>query len=57
MLMHLIDKVGKTAPVIIKIDGAEKTYIKKVAKTDKTEPRRLKKQIGKMLKTFVPGNC
>lgn len=57
MLIHLIDKVGHAlAPVVLKIDNCEKTYMKKVPKTDKTEPRRLKKQLGKMLKTFQPGD-
>jgi SpoVK/Ycf46/Vps4 family AAA+-type ATPase len=57
MLMHLIQKVGQAcAPTVIKIDNCEKTYVKKVPKTDKTEPKRLKKQIGKMLKSFSPGD-
>jgi len=57
MLMHLVTKVGKAcAPTIIKIENCEKTYAKKVPKTDKTEPKRLKKQIGKLMKTFAPGD-
>lgn len=57
MLMHLVDKVGKAvSPLVIKIDNCEKTYARKVPKTDKTEPKRLKKQVGKMLDHFNSGD-
>lgn len=53
MLMHLIEKVGRAVqPVIILIDNCERTYMKKVPKTDKSEPKRLKKQVGKFLKAI-----
>ncbi|CAL8129489.1 unnamed protein product [Orchesella dallaii] len=55
MLMHLIQKVGKAVePVIFLIDNCERTYMKKVPKTNHDEPKRLKKQLGKFLKTFTP---
>jgi len=53
--MHLINKVGRAVqPTIILIDQCEKTYMKRPPKTDKTEPKRLKKQIGKFLKGIGP---
>jgi SpoVK/Ycf46/Vps4 family AAA+-type ATPase len=38
------------APSIIWIDDADKTFLKKVSKGDKTEPRRLKKELPKFVK-------
>ena len=40
-------------PAIIWIDNAERTFVKKVPKTDRTEPRRLKKELPKLLKTVT----
>ena len=41
-------------PAIIWIDNAERTFVKKVPKTDRSEPRRLKKELPKLLKTVTP---
>ena len=36
------------------IDQAEKTFIKKVSKTDKTDPKRLRKDLPKLVKNIAP---
>ncbi|XP_037077754.1 dynein regulatory complex protein 11-like [Pollicipes pollicipes] len=55
MLMHLVNKVGRLLqPAVIWIDRAERTFVKKVPKTDKTEPKRLKKELPKFLKALTP---
>jgi len=55
MLIHLVNKVGRLAqPTIVLIDNVEKMYQKRVPKTDKSEPKRLKKQLGKFLKAIGP---
>lgn len=41
-------------PSIIYIDDAEKTFLKKVPKTDKTDPKRLKKDLSKIVKSIGP---
>lgn len=41
-------------PSIIYIDDAEKTFMKKVPKTDKTDPKRLKKDLPKIVKSIGP---
>ncbi|XP_043208792.1 dynein regulatory complex protein 11-like [Amphibalanus amphitrite] len=57
MLMHLVNKVGRLLqPSVIWIDNAEKTFVKKVPKTDKTEPKRLKKELPKLLKALTPAD-
>ncbi|XP_034937437.1 dynein regulatory complex protein 11 [Chelonus insularis] len=54
MLLHLISKVSRLLqPSIIFIDGAEKPFVKKVPKTDKTDPKRLKKDLPKLVKSFT----
>ncbi|XP_011311368.1 IQ and AAA domain-containing protein 1 [Fopius arisanus] len=54
MLLHLISKVSRLLqPSIIFMDGAEKPFVKKVAKTDKTDPKRLKKDLPKLVKSFT----
>jgi hypothetical protein len=51
MLVHLMSKVGRLCqPTIFMVDSVEKAYMKKVPKTDKTEPKRLKKQMSKFIK-------
>ncbi|XP_066589498.1 dynein regulatory complex protein 11 [Prorops nasuta] len=51
MLVHLISKVSRLLqPSIIFMDGAEKPFMKKVAKNDKTDPKRLKKDLPKLVK-------
>lgn len=37
-------------PSVIYMDGAEKPFLKKVPKTDKTDPKRLKKDLPKLIK-------
>ena len=36
------------------IDQAEKTFIKKVSKTDKSDPKRLRKDLPKLVKNIAP---
>lgn len=51
MLLHLISKVSRLLqPAVIFMDGAEKPFVKKVPKTDKTDPKRLKKDLPKLVK-------
>lgn len=50
-----IVKVGRQLqPSVIFIGGCEKTFIKKAPKGDKTDPKRLKKDLPKILKGFKP---
>lgn len=41
-------------PAVVWVDNAEKTFVKKVPKTDKTDPKRLKKELPKFLKAVTP---
>ncbi|CAH0389071.1 unnamed protein product [Bemisia tabaci] len=51
MLVHLVNKVARLVqPSIIFMDGGEKPFLKKVPKTDKTDPKRLKKDLPKIVK-------
>ncbi|XP_023330690.1 IQ and AAA domain-containing protein 1 isoform X2 [Eurytemora carolleeae] len=53
MLVHLVSKVGRLLqPSVIFIDQAEKTFLKKVSKTDKSDPKRLKKDLPKLVKSI-----
>uniref|UniRef100_A0A0A9X5L9 IQ and AAA domain-containing protein 1 n=1 Tax=Lygus hesperus TaxID=30085 RepID=A0A0A9X5L9_LYGHE len=55
MLLHLVSKVSRLLqPSVIYIDTAEKTFMKKVPKTDKTDPKRLKKDLAKLIKGIGP---
>uniref|UniRef100_H2YYK9 ATPase AAA-type core domain-containing protein n=1 Tax=Ciona savignyi TaxID=51511 RepID=H2YYK9_CIOSA len=55
MLIHMVTKVAKQLqPSVIFIGEAEKTFIKKAPKGDKTDPKRLKKDLPKVLKGFKP---
>ncbi|XP_076363587.1 dynein regulatory complex protein 11 isoform X2 [Tachypleus tridentatus] len=55
MLIHLVNKVArKVQPSVILLRNAEKTFVKKVPKTDKTDPKRLKKDLPKMVKGISP---
>ena len=48
-------KVGKLLqPTIVYIGNAEKTFIKKVAKNDMSDPKRLKKELPKIIKKMAP---
>ncbi|KAL6267203.1 hypothetical protein P5V15_000280 [Pogonomyrmex californicus] len=51
MLVHLISKVSRLLqPSVIFMDDAEKPFVKKIAKTDKTDPKRLRKDLPKLVK-------
>ncbi|KAG8247235.1 Dynein regulatory complex protein 11 [Homalodisca vitripennis] len=55
MLTHLVSKVSRLLqPSVIYMDGAEKPFLKKVPKTDKTDPKRLKKDLPKLVKSIGP---
>lgn len=51
MLLHLVNKVSRLLqPAVIYMDCAEKPFMKKTAKGDKTDPKRLKKDLPKLVK-------
>lgn len=53
MLMHLVTKVSRLLqPSIIFMDDAEKPFMKKVPKGDRTDPKRLKKDLPKLIKNI-----
>ncbi|XP_076272045.1 dynein regulatory complex protein 11 isoform X2 [Rhynchophorus ferrugineus] len=53
MLIHLVVKVSRLLqPSIIFMDNAERPFVKKIPKTDKTDPKRLKKDLPKIVKNF-----
>ncbi len=55
MLIHMVMKVGKALqPSVFFIGDAEKTFLKKVPKTDTSDPKRLKKDLPKTLKGWKP---
>ncbi|XP_039272100.1 dynein regulatory complex protein 11-like isoform X2 [Styela clava] len=55
MLIHMVTKVARELqPSVIFIGGCEKTFVKKAPKGDKTDPKRLKKDLPKILKGFKP---
>ena len=54
MLLHLVIKVSKLLqPSIIYIDRVEKTFLKKVSKTDKSDPKRLKKDLPRLVRSLT----
>ncbi|KAK9309172.1 hypothetical protein QLX08_001123 [Tetragonisca angustula] len=54
MLIHLISKLSRLLqPSVIFMEGAEKPFVKKVSKTDKTDPKRLKKDLPKLVKSIT----
>ncbi|XP_014471228.1 PREDICTED: IQ and AAA domain-containing protein 1 [Dinoponera quadriceps] len=54
MLIHLISKVSRLLqPSVIFMDDAEKPFVKKIPKTDKTDPKRLKKDLPKLVKSIT----
>lgn len=57
MLLHLVNKVSRLLqPAVIYMESAEKPFMKKTAKGDKTDPKRLKKDLPKFVKgTLFPG--
>lgn len=53
MLVHLVTKVARLLqPSIIYMDCAERPFVKKIPKTDKTDPKRLKKDLPKIVKSI-----
>ncbi|KAJ8924583.1 hypothetical protein NQ315_000733 [Exocentrus adspersus] len=55
MLLHLVVKVSRLLqPSIIYMDCAERPFVKKIPKTDKTDPKRLKKDLPKVVKNLSP---
>ncbi|XP_063868858.1 IQ and AAA domain-containing protein 1-like isoform X2 [Scylla paramamosain] len=55
MLTHLVMKVGRLLqPTLVMVDCADKMFMKKIPKTDKSDPRRLKKEMPRMLKSIGP---
>lgn len=53
MLIHLVSKVSRLLqPAIIYMDCAERPFVKKIPKTDKTDPKRLKKDLPKIVKSM-----
>ncbi|KAG7297756.1 hypothetical protein JYU34_018480, partial [Plutella xylostella] len=55
MLIHLVTKVSRLLqPSVIWMDDAEKPFVKKIPKTDKTDPKRLKKDLIKIIKGICP---
>ncbi|XP_065350631.1 dynein regulatory complex protein 11 [Cloeon dipterum] len=51
MLVHLINKVSRLVqPSVLYMDTAEKPFLKKVPKQDKSDPKRLKKDLPKIVK-------
>uniref|UniRef100_A0A0K2V662 AAA+ ATPase domain-containing protein n=1 Tax=Lepeophtheirus salmonis TaxID=72036 RepID=A0A0K2V662_LEPSM len=53
MLLHLVFKVSRLVqPSVIFIDAAEKTFLKKVSKTDKSDPKRLKKDLPRLVRSL-----
>ena len=55
MLLHLVIKVSRLMqPSVIYLDQAEKTFLKKVSKTDKSDPKRLKKDLPRLVRSLAP---
>lgn len=55
MLMHLVSKVSRILqPAVIYMGDAEKPFMKKIPKTDRSDPKRLKKDLPKLIKNLGP---
>lgn len=53
MLIHLVLKVSRLLqPSVIYMDSAERPFVKKIPKTDKSDPKRLKKDLQKIVKSI-----
>lgn len=53
MLIHLVLKVSRLLqPSVIYMDSAERPFVKKIQKTDKSDPKRLKKDLPKIIKSM-----
>uniref|UniRef100_A0A1A9WDF1 ATPase AAA-type core domain-containing protein n=1 Tax=Glossina brevipalpis TaxID=37001 RepID=A0A1A9WDF1_9MUSC len=54
MLIHLLLKVSRLLqPSIIYMGDAERPFMKKIPKTDRTDPKRLKKDLPKLIKNIA----
>lgn len=52
MLIHLVLKVARLLqPAVIYMNNAERPFVKKIPKTDATDPKRLKKDLAKIVKS------
>ena len=52
MLIHLVVKVSRLLqPSVIYMNNAERPFVKKIPKTDKSDPKRLKKDLPKVVKS------
>jgi SpoVK/Ycf46/Vps4 family AAA+-type ATPase len=55
MLLHLVQKVSRLLqPAVLYFEDAEKPFMKKIPKTDRTDPKRLKKDLQKIVKNIAP---
>lgn len=55
MLIHLVLKVSRLLqPSVIYMGDAERPFMKKIPKTDRTDPKRLKKDLPKLIKNIAP---
>ncbi|XP_017844860.1 dynein regulatory complex protein 11 [Drosophila busckii] len=55
MLIHLVLKVSRLLqPAVIYMGDAERPFMKKIPKTDRTDPKRLKKDLPKLIKNIAP---
>lgn len=53
MLLHLVSKVSRLLqPSVIYMDDAERPFVKKVPKGDRTDPKRLKKDLPKLIRNI-----
>jgi SpoVK/Ycf46/Vps4 family AAA+-type ATPase len=58
MLLHLVIKVSRLLqPAVVFIDQCEKTFLKKVSKTDKSDPKRLKKDLPRLVRSLASEDC
>ncbi|XP_076172417.1 dynein regulatory complex protein 11 [Ptiloglossa arizonensis] len=54
MVIHLVSKLSRLLqPSVIFMDSAEKPFVKKIPKADKTDPKRLKKDLPKLVKNIT----
>lgn len=54
MLIHLVLKVSRLfQPSVIYMGDAERPFMKKIPKTDRTDPKRLKKDLPKLIKNIA----
>ncbi|XP_055852263.1 dynein regulatory complex protein 11 [Episyrphus balteatus] len=55
MLIHLVLKVSRLLqPAVIYMGDAERPFMKKIPKTDRSDPKRLKKDLSKLIKNIAP---